>query len=90
MRRIEQQVKESVGDSLLAYDGFENIAGRLRRGRSGFGWDDGWQAGAQRRGRLADVVNSPNDVVLDWSAAVGDNPTLDRRAIHDDELVCVR
>ncbi|MEM7475369.1 MAG: FecR family protein [Planctomycetota bacterium] len=64
VRHLEQQVKATAGDSLLAYDGFENLVGRLRRGRSGFGWAGGWQAGGQARGPLADVVDSPDHIVF--------------------------
>ncbi|EMI53393.1 FecR domain-containing protein [Rhodopirellula sallentina] len=69
VRRVEQQIKQSAGDALLAYDGFENLAGRVRRGRSGFGWSDGWQAGnslagGRGRGQLADIVDAPADVVF--------------------------
>ena len=49
---------------LLAYDGFENIVGRMRRGRSGFGWNGGWQPAGRARGRVAEVIAAPNDVVF--------------------------
>ena len=64
VRRLETEVKAQAGDSLLAYDGFENLAGRIRRGRSGFGWEDGWQSGRRGRGQLADIVDTPSDVVF--------------------------
>ena len=64
VRNIEQLVRESTGGSLVAYDGFENLAGRLRRGRSGFGWASGWQPVGQGRGPLANIVDSPIDVVF--------------------------
>ncbi|MEM8668104.1 MAG: FecR domain-containing protein [Planctomycetota bacterium] len=64
VRQLEQSLRESVGDSLIAYDGFENLVGRIRRGRSGFGWAEGWQPGGVGRGRLADVVNTPNETVF--------------------------
>ncbi|MFG0288356.1 MAG: FecR domain-containing protein [Rhodopirellula sp. JB044] len=69
VRRVEQQIKQSAGDALLAYDGFENLAGRVRRGRSGFGWSDGWQAGksqagGRRQGQLADIIDAPADAVF--------------------------
>ena len=38
VRRIESDIRNAAGAGLLAYDGFENLAGQLRRGRSGFGW----------------------------------------------------
>ena len=59
VKRIQQEIAETAGDSLLSYDGFENLAGRLRRGRSGFGWDEGWQPAGQSRGRVADLIDTP-------------------------------
>ncbi|WP_169980817.1 FecR domain-containing protein [Tautonia rosea] len=64
VRRIEADLRESTGGALLAYDGFENLAGHLRRGRSGFGWADGWIPAAGERGRIASVVDAPGDVVF--------------------------
>ncbi|HBE66975.1 MAG TPA: hypothetical protein DDW52_02395, partial [Planctomycetaceae bacterium] len=52
-RQIEARLRTAADGTLLAYDGFENLAGKLRRGRSGFGWSGGWEAsgrGASGRG----------------------------------------
>ena len=63
VRRLEAAERETAGAHLLAYDGFENLAGRLRRGRSGFGWSGGWQSGFRGAGKLATVVEaSPGTV----------------------------
>jgi ferric-dicitrate binding protein FerR (iron transport regulator) len=64
VRRIEEAAREAGGGELLAYDGFENLAGQLRRGRSGFGWAGGWQSVGRGRGPLADVIDAPEDVVF--------------------------
>lgn len=61
VRRLENEVQQQAGNALLAYDGFENLAGQLRRGRSGFGWSNGWQSGRRGRGRLAEVIDAPDD-----------------------------
>lgn len=64
VRRIEEDVREAGGGELLAYDGFENLAGQLRRGRSGFGWSGGWESAGRGRGSLAEVIDAPSDVVF--------------------------
>jgi len=64
VRRLEADIKARSGDALIAYDGFENLAGHLRRGRSGFGWSGGWQSGRRGRGQLAEVVETPDGVVF--------------------------
>lgn len=64
VRRIETDIKARAGAGLLAYDGFENLAGHLRRGRSGFGWTGGWQSGRRGRGQLAEVIETPADIVF--------------------------
>ncbi len=64
VRRIEAEVREQGGSELIAYDGFENLAGGLRRGRSGFGWAAGWESTGRGRGQLAEVVDAPNDTVF--------------------------
>jgi ferric-dicitrate binding protein FerR (iron transport regulator) len=64
VRSLEAAVKAQAGVSLLAYDGFEYLAGQLRRGRSGFGWNGGWQSGRRGRGQLAEVVATPSDFVF--------------------------
>ncbi|MCM2374938.1 FecR family protein [Aporhodopirellula aestuarii] len=64
VRTIEADVLEASGGELIAYDGFENLAGQLRRGRSGFGWAGGWQLTGRGRGPLADVVDAPDDLVF--------------------------
>jgi hypothetical protein len=69
VRRIEADVRESAGAGLLAYDGFENLAGRIRRGRSGFGWTGGWKSGFRGRGSIGSIVDAPDDTVLGVSRA---------------------
>lgn len=64
VRRIEEKVREAGGGNVLAYDGFENLAGQLRRGRGGFGWAGGWESVGRGRGPLAEVIDAPNDVVF--------------------------
>jgi ferric-dicitrate binding protein FerR (iron transport regulator) len=64
VRRIEATVREASGDDLLAYDGFENLAGRIQRGRSGFGWSDGWTLGRGGAGKHGDIVDAPHDTVF--------------------------
>lgn len=64
VRRIEERVREAGGGNLLAYDGFENLAGQLRRGRSGFGWTGGWVSAGRGRGPLAEIIDAPDDVVF--------------------------
>ena len=64
VRRIEADVRENAGASLLAYDGFENLAGRIRRGRSGFGWSGGWRSGFRGRGSIGAIVDAPDDTVF--------------------------
>jgi FecR protein len=64
VRRIEDRVREAGDGELLAYDGFENLAGQIRRDRSGFGWSGGWESAGPGRGPLAEVINAPNEVVF--------------------------
>lgn len=64
VRRIDEQVREAAGGALLAYDGFENLAGQLRRDRSGFGWSGGWESAGFGRGKLGEVVDAPAEVVF--------------------------
>lgn len=64
VQRIEEAVRDAGGDDLIAYDGFENIVGQLRRGRSGIGWESGWESAGRGRGPLAEVIDAPNDVVF--------------------------
>ena len=61
VRRIEAELRDAVGEQLLAYDGFENLAGRLRRGRSGFGWSKGWESAGRGYRQLAEVTDAPRD-----------------------------
>jgi len=67
VRRIEADVREKAGTGLLAYDGFENLAGRIQRGRSGWGWSDGWKTGYHGHGRVGAIVDSPADTVFGQS-----------------------
>lgn len=69
VRRIEADVRENAGAGLLAYDGFENLAGRIRRGRSGFGWSGGWRSGFRGRGSIGAIVDAPDDTVFGVSRA---------------------
>ncbi len=64
VRRIDEQVREAASGALLAYDGFENLAGHLRRDRSGFGWSGGWEAAGFGRGPLAEVIDAPHGIVF--------------------------
>jgi hypothetical protein len=64
VRQIEAEVRNEAGQALLAYDGFENLAGRIQRDRSGFGWSGGWQSGRRGRGQLGEIVNAPSDTVF--------------------------
>lgn len=60
-RRIDAFVREEAGRELLAYDGFENLAGRVQRDRSGFGWLGGWQSGRPGHGHLGEIVDAPSN-----------------------------
>lgn len=64
VRRIDEQVREAASGKLLAYDGFENLVGQLRRDRSGFGWSGGWESAGFGRGPLAEVINAPKGIVF--------------------------
>ncbi|QDU38210.1 FecR protein [Maioricimonas rarisocia] len=64
VRRLEESVRQAAGGELIAYDGFENLAGRLRRGRSGFGWSGGWESARRGRGPLAEVIDAPDNIVF--------------------------
>jgi ferric-dicitrate binding protein FerR (iron transport regulator) len=64
VRRIDEQVREAASGELLAYDGFENLAGQLRRDRSGFGWSGGWESAGFGRGPLGEVIDAPDEVVF--------------------------
>jgi hypothetical protein len=61
---IEQAVRNNTEGEIIAYDGFENLAGRIRRGRSGFGWSGGWFPSGQRRGRAAEIIDAPVGTVF--------------------------
>jgi hypothetical protein len=64
VRQIEAGVQGDAQGALLAYDGFENIAGRLQRGRSGFGWAEGWRFSGHRQGMSGAVVEAPSEKVF--------------------------
>jgi ferric-dicitrate binding protein FerR (iron transport regulator) len=64
VRRIEERVREAGGGALIAYDGFENLAGQLRRDRSGFGWSGGWESAGVGHGPLAEVIDAPDGIVF--------------------------
>ena len=61
---IEQAVRSSTEGEIIAYDGFENLASRIRRGRSGFGWSGGWFPSRQRRGKAAEIIDAPAGTVF--------------------------
>jgi ferric-dicitrate binding protein FerR (iron transport regulator) len=69
IRNLEHGMQQDAGTALLAYDGFENLTGRLRRDRTGFGWSGGWQSGRRGRGQLAEVVAAPDDIVFGHARA---------------------
>ncbi len=64
VRSLEAAERDAAGSNLLAYDGFENLAGHIRRGRSGFGWTGGWESGQRGRRKIATVVDAPAGVVF--------------------------
>lgn len=64
VRELDARIERSADGELLAFDGFENIAGRLRRGRSGFGWEGGWTAMGRKRGPHGEVVPAPSGSVF--------------------------
>jgi hypothetical protein len=64
VRSLEAAERDAAGSNLLAYDGFENLAGHIRRGRSGFGWSGGWESGQRGRRKIATVVDAPADAVF--------------------------
>jgi hypothetical protein len=64
VKRIDEQVRQAGGGELLAYDGFENLAGQIRRDRSGFGWSGGWESARAGRGPLGEVIAAPSDLVF--------------------------
>jgi len=64
VRRIDEQVREAADGELIAYDGFENLAGHLRRDRSGFGWSGGWESAGFGHGPLADIIDAPHGIVF--------------------------
>ncbi len=64
VRRIDEQARAATGGELIAYDGFENLAGQLRRDRSGFGWTGGWESAGHGRGPLGEVINAPDGIVF--------------------------
>ncbi|MEM6691567.1 MAG: FecR family protein [Planctomycetota bacterium] len=64
VRRVETQIRDAAGEQLLAYDGFENLAGRIRRDRSGFGWASGWESAGRVHRQLAETAEAPDDVVF--------------------------
>ncbi len=64
VKRIDEEVRQAGGGELLAYDGFENLAGQIRRDRSGFGWSGGWESARAGRGPLGEVIAAPSDVVF--------------------------
>jgi hypothetical protein len=65
MRRIEATVEKGADEGLVAYDGFENQAGRIQRDRSGFGWAGGWEPlGMRGRSSIGTIVEAPDDAAF--------------------------
>ncbi len=64
VRRIEAGLQGQAGGSLLAYDGFENLAGRMHRGRSGFGWNGGWRSSRFAPRDDVAIVDAPAGIVF--------------------------
>ncbi|QEG39362.1 FecR domain-containing protein [Roseimaritima ulvae] len=64
VRNIEQAVRDDTEGEIIAYDGFENLAGRMRRGRSGFGWSGGWIPTGRRGGKAAEILDAPPGTVF--------------------------
>lgn len=64
VRELEDRIQDQADGNLLAYDGFENLAGRVRRGRSGFGWSDGWKPSRRGRGTVGRIIDAGDDVVF--------------------------
>lgn len=58
VREMESEIQRKASGDLIAFDGFENLAGKIRQGRSGFGWSGGWQPPGRRRGN-ATIVDAP-------------------------------
>lgn len=67
VRQLEADLRDAAGTALLAYDGFENLAGRMRRGRSGFGWVGGWESAGRSGGPLGEIRDAPQDTVFQMS-----------------------
>ncbi|MEM9943544.1 MAG: FecR domain-containing protein [Planctomycetota bacterium] len=63
VRRLEAAKQSEAEGNLIAYDGFENLAGRIRSGRSGFGWDGGWHPPGRRRAN-AMILDSPPGIAF--------------------------
>lgn len=63
VRNLEAEVQRNAKGDLIAFDGFENVAGKLRRGRSGFGWNGGWHPPGRRK-KMGQVIDAPGDEVF--------------------------
>lgn len=63
-RQIEADLQETTGKTLVAYDGFENLAEQIQHSRSGFGWLDGWRSGFGGRHGEATIVEAPKGTVF--------------------------
>lgn len=64
VRSLEAAERDAASSNLLAYDGFENLAGHIRRGRSGFGWSGGWESSQRGRRKIATVLDAPAGTVF--------------------------
>lgn len=63
VRNMEAIIQQQAEGKLIAFDGFENLAGKIRRDRSGFGWQGGWHPPGRRR-KSGTIVDTPNDQVF--------------------------
>ncbi len=83
--RQNDEVQENADGQLIAFDGFENLAGKIRRGRSGFGWAGGWQPPGRRR-NVGTIVDAPDDEVFGLKRASHRVLKLSQGAVIQREL----
>lgn len=63
VREMDAKVRRDASGQLIAFDGFENLAGKIRRGRSGFGFKGGWFPPGRRK-KSGTIINAPPDQVF--------------------------